>query len=92
MLHFGRLAEVNPYVKDLLSCCHGGYLWLDAKIPITIDLISQVIGLPKVGVDPCQYFKGKDNDKKLVVRLKKKYDVIHDERAYVINTINAQGV
>jgi hypothetical protein len=27
--HFGRHQEVNAYIKLLLSCYHGGYLWLD---------------------------------------------------------------
>jgi hypothetical protein len=27
--HFGRHQEVNVYIKILLSCFHGGYLWLD---------------------------------------------------------------
>ena len=58
----------------------------------TIDLISQIIDFPKAGVDPSQYFRGKDNGKKTVARLKKKYDVIRDKRVYVIDTINDQGV
>ena len=38
---------------------------MDAKVPIMVDLISQIIGLPKAGVNPSQYFIGKDNDKNL---------------------------
>jgi hypothetical protein len=30
--HFGRHQEVNACVKLLLSCYHGGYLWLDRHI------------------------------------------------------------
>ena len=57
---------------------------MDAKVPIIVDLISQITNLPKAGVDLSQYFRGKHNDKKMVVRLKKKYDVICGERAYLI--------
>jgi hypothetical protein len=41
--HFGRHQEVNACVKLLLSCYHGGYLWLDRRI--TVDS----------GVDPLDY-------------------------------------
>jgi hypothetical protein len=33
--HFGRSVEINAYVKMLLSCVHGGYLWIN--IPESID-------------------------------------------------------
>jgi hypothetical protein len=32
--HFGRHQEVNACVKLLLSCFHGGYLWLDRCITV----------------------------------------------------------
>lgn len=38
--HFGRNLKVNAYVKKLLSCIHGGTLWLDEKVEITLQLIS----------------------------------------------------
>jgi hypothetical protein len=41
--HFGRHQEVNACVKLLLSCYHGGYLWLDRRI--TVD----------PGVDPSDH-------------------------------------
>ena len=62
------------------------------KVPITFDLISQITSFPKVGVNPSQYFRGKDNDIKLVARLKNKYDVVRDKHAYVISTINGKAV
>ena len=80
--------EVNACVKQLLSCFHGGYLWLDTKLPITVDLISYITGFHKEGIDPYQYFRGKDNDKKLDARLKNRYDVVHDKIAYIIRTFN----
>ena len=45
---------------------------MDTPVAIMVDLISEITGLPKDGPDPSQYFKGKDNDKRLAVRLKKK--------------------
>ena len=65
---------------------------MGTKVPIMVDLISQITGLPKARFDPSQYFKGKDNDKKLAARLKKKYDVIHNKRVYVNDTINDKVV
>ena len=65
---------------------------MDANIPITVDMISQIPGFPKAWVDPSQYFRGKVNDKKLLARLKKKYNVIAKKRAYFIDTITDQGV
>ena len=47
-------------------------MWLDTLVTITIDLISDIKGIPKDGPDPLQYFKRKDNDKRLVARLKMK--------------------
>jgi hypothetical protein len=38
ILHFGRSNEIDAVVKILLSCVHGGHLWLDRRVDITIDL------------------------------------------------------
>ena len=40
------------------------------------------------GLDPLQYFCGKDNDKILAAKLKKKYNLKRDGRASVVNSIN----
>ena len=56
--HFGRLNEAHACVKQLLACFHGGMLWLTMLIPVTVDLISSIIGLPKAGEDPAQYIRG----------------------------------
>jgi hypothetical protein len=50
--HFDRHQEVNAYVKLLLSCLHGGYLWLDRHINVDPMLIHQIIGLSMQGLDP----------------------------------------
>ena len=60
--HFGRSNEINAVVKVMLSCVHGGHLWLDQRVDITIDLIHQINGLRKIGVDPATHFMGKDQD------------------------------
>ena len=69
-------------MKVLLSCMHGGHLWLDCKVDIMIDLIHWITGLSKTGVDPMAHFVGKDQDRKLVVRLIKKYNLTRGGRAY----------
>ena len=75
MLHFGRLVEANTCMKKLLACFHGGYLWLDQPVPVTIELISWISRLPKEGSDPSQNFQGKDNDKRPETKLKKRYNL-----------------
>jgi hypothetical protein len=37
--HFGIHKKVNTCVKLLLSCYHGGYLWLDRCIMVDLELI-----------------------------------------------------
>ena len=44
------------------------------------------------GFYPFQYFRGKINDKRIAVKLKKKYNVDQDKHAYVIRTINDRAV
>ena len=65
MPHFGWLNEANACVKQLLACFHGGTLWLDTLVAIEVDLISDIRRFPNDGPDPSQYFKGRDNDKRL---------------------------
>ena len=50
------------------------------------------MGLPKEGSNPSQYFWGKDNDKKLVVKLKKIYNLKCNGHAYIVENINEQVV
>jgi hypothetical protein len=40
--HFGWHQEVNACVKLLLSCYHGGYLWLDRRITVDPTLIHRI--------------------------------------------------
>ena len=32
--HFGRSPQVNSCGRLLLSCVHGGYMWLDRRVPV----------------------------------------------------------
>jgi hypothetical protein len=50
--HFGRHQEVNLCVNILLSCFHGGYLWLDRCITVDPTLIHKITGLSMQGLDP----------------------------------------
>jgi hypothetical protein len=50
--HFGRHQEVNACVKLLLSCYHGGYLWLDRCITMDLAMIHLIIELSMQGPDP----------------------------------------
>ena len=67
-------------------------MWLDTPITLTIDLISEIMGLRKDGLDPLQYFKGQDNNKQLEARLKERCDLQRDGRAYHIDTINDRAL
>lgn len=51
ILHFGRSPELNAVVKVFLSCVHEGYLRLDGKIDLNVDVIHRITGLGKVGRD-----------------------------------------
>ena len=88
--HFGQSNEINVVVKVLHSCVHGGHLWLDCRVDITIDLIHRITGLSKTNADPAAHFLGKDQDKKLAVRLIKKYNLTRGGRAYDVAQIEDQ--
>jgi hypothetical protein len=71
--HFGNHQEVNVCVKLLLSCYHGGYLWLDKRIIVDPTLIHWIIGLSVKGPDPQQFYPGKASDHSLAQRIKEAY-------------------
>ena len=73
MPHFGHLNKENACVKQILAYFHGRMLWLDTLIPTMVDLISDIMVFPKDGPDPSQYFRGKDNDKRLTARLNQRF-------------------
>ena len=55
MPHFGHSSPVGMYVKQLLVCFHGGYLWMNKPYEVTVDLISAITGLPKKGLNLAPY-------------------------------------
>jgi hypothetical protein len=71
--HFGRHQEVNAYVKILLSCYHGGYLWLDRHAIVDPMLIHLIIRLSMQGPDPHQFYPGKTLDHSLAQNIKEDY-------------------
>ena len=46
---------------------------MDKLVVVMVALISYITGIPKDGLDPLQYFRGRDNDKRFVAKLKKRY-------------------
>ena len=89
MPHFGRLNEGHACVKKILACFHGGMLWLNVPIPITVDFIVRIMGMPKAGEDPTHYIRGRDTDKKLSKKLKERFVLQNDGCSYCINNINS---
>jgi hypothetical protein len=63
--HFGRGHNAIACVKKLLVVTHGGDIWLDKPVPITIELISQITGLPIPGMDPTLFLDDKTKEKSL---------------------------
>jgi hypothetical protein len=62
--HFGIHQEVNACIK-LLSCYHGGYLWLDRRITVDPVLIHLITRLSMQGPDPKKFYPGKTSDRSL---------------------------
>jgi hypothetical protein len=60
--HFGRHKEVNVCIKLLLSCYHGGYLWLNHRIIVDLTLINQITRLSMKGPDPQDFYPRKTSD------------------------------
>jgi hypothetical protein len=71
--HFGRHQEVNVCVKILLSCFHGGYLWLDRCITVDLALIHRITRLSMQGPDPQDFYPGKVADRALAQTIKDTY-------------------
>jgi hypothetical protein len=91
--HFGRHQEVNMCVKLLLSCYHGGYLWLDRCIIVDPTLIHRITGLSMQGPDPQDFYPGKAADCALAQRIKDTYgDVEKGMRGYKVASIQNDAV
>jgi hypothetical protein len=71
--HFGRGQYATTCIKQLLAVTHGGDIWLDKPVPITVELIAQITGLPIRGMDPALFLDDKTKEKALAEEMKKKY-------------------
>jgi hypothetical protein len=71
--HFGRGKDVNACVKQLLARVHGGFLWMDRPVPIDVDLIANITGLPTDGVKPEQYLDDKMKEKTIAEEVKSQF-------------------
>jgi hypothetical protein len=60
--------------QNLLSCFHGGNLWLDPLVSIDTQLITQIISFPTVGVYPKTLFSNKAREKVLSKAMKDKFN------------------
>jgi hypothetical protein len=72
--YIGRHQEVNTYVKLLLLCYHGNYLWLDSHITVDPTLIYRIKGLSMQGPDSQEFYPGKSTDRALAQNIKDTYD------------------
>jgi hypothetical protein len=71
--HFDRHQEVSTCIKILMSCFHGGYMWLDRCITMDPTLIHLITGLSMQGPDPQKFYNGKTSDRSLAQRIKEVY-------------------
>jgi hypothetical protein len=77
----------------LLSCYHGGYLWLNHRITVDPTLINQITGLSMQGPDPQDFYPGKTSDRALAQRIKETYgDVEKGTRGYKVASIQSGAV
>jgi hypothetical protein len=88
ILHFGRHQEVNACIKLLLSCYHGGYLWLNRRIIVDLTLINRITWLSMQGPDPQEFYPGKTSDRALAQKIKETYgNVEKGTRGYKVASI-----
>jgi hypothetical protein len=84
MPHFGRGQYAMTYIKKLLAVTHGGNIWLDKLVPITVELIMQITGLTTGGMDPTLVLDNKSKEKTLAEEMKKKYGTDRGTRGIII--------
>jgi hypothetical protein len=67
---------------------HRGDIWLEKPIPIIVDLITQISGLPSQGMDPMLILDDKSKEKVLAEETNKKYGTSRGTRGIIIKQIN----
>jgi hypothetical protein len=70
MPHFGCGKHINGCVKKLLERVYGGILWMERPVPINVDLIATITGLPIDGEKPEHYLDDKTKDKSILDEIK----------------------
>ena len=63
---------------------------MNTSIPVIVDLIASITGLPKAGEDPVQYIHGSDINKRIAKQLKERFGLQSDHRAYRMDRIHSQ--
>jgi hypothetical protein len=91
--HFGRHQEVNACIKVLLSCFHGGYLWLEKCVTFDPVLIHGITRLSMQRPDPQDFYPGKDVDHILAQTIKETYDDVEKGmQGYKVSSIQNDAV
>jgi hypothetical protein len=88
--HFSKHEEVNACVKLLLSSYHKGYMWLDHRIIVYLELINNIIGLRMQGPNPHEYYPRKTVDCAFVQNIKESYGGVEKgARGYKVASIES---
>jgi hypothetical protein len=82
--HFGRGQYATSCVKQLLAVTHGEDIWPEKYVPIMIELIAQITGLPIRGMDPALILDDKSKEKAMAEEMKKKYGTARETRGIII--------
>jgi hypothetical protein len=86
--HFWRGKHINRCVNSLLVWVHGGILWIDRPMPVNVDLIATITGLPTNGEKPEQYLEDKNKAKSILDEIKDKYGMERGNRGIKISDNN----
>lgn len=71
---------------------HGGYLWLDHKIPIDAQLIHTITCLPLEGEDPTSLFTAKHEDRQAAAIVMEMFGATKGARGIKVVKINDKCV
>jgi hypothetical protein len=72
----------------MLAVTHGGDIWLDKPVPITIEIIVKITGLPIWGMDTALILDDKSKEKVLEEEMKNQYGTTRGTRGIMIKLIN----
>jgi hypothetical protein len=75
-------------MKKLLARVHGGFLWMERPVPIDVDLIANITGLPTDGVNPEQYLDEKMKEKTIAEEVKSQFGTDRGNKGMIIKNIN----